>query len=87
MNYIFIKTYVSFIVIAIFFNSCSVQIPDEVMVEYEKIYRKVDFNYDVQPILSDRCYQCHGPDENTRKAGLRLDKEDLAFSRFVRHET
>ena len=59
------------------------QIPDEVMVEYEKINRTVDFNYDVQPILSDRCYQCHGPDENTRKAGLRLDKEDLAFSKLA----
>ncbi len=83
MNYIFLKTYVYFIIIAIFFNSCSVQIPDEVMVEYEKINRTVDFNYDVQPILSDRCYQCHGPDENTRKAGLRLDKEDLAFSKLA----
>ncbi|MDZ4701029.1 MAG: DUF1553 domain-containing protein [Rhodothermales bacterium] len=35
----------------------------------------VDYNYHIKPILSDRCYTCHGPDENTREAGLRLDTE------------
>jgi len=35
----------------------------------------IDYNYHIRPILSDRCYVCHGPDGNARQAGLRLDEE------------
>ena len=34
---------------------------------------RVDYNFHIKPILSDRCFTCHGPDPNTREAGLRLD--------------
>lgn len=38
----------------------------------------VSYNFHVKPILSDKCFACHGPDANKRKAGLRLDIEDVA---------
>ncbi len=41
--------------------------------------RKVTFNRDVRPILSDRCYACHGPDKNQRKTNVRFDREQGAF--------
>ncbi len=41
---------------------------------------KVDFNFHIKPILSDRCFACHGPDNNKREANLRLDTEEGAFA-------
>ena len=46
----------------------------------EKLPAKVDFNNHIRPILSDRCFKCHGPDEKQRKANLRLDIADSAFA-------
>lgn len=36
-------------------------------------HRKVDFQREIRPILANHCWSCHGPDEQQRKAGLRLD--------------
>lgn len=39
----------------------------------------ISFNEHIQPILSEYCYHCHGPDSGSRKAGLRLDRAEFAF--------
>lgn len=40
----------------------------------------IDFNFHIRPILSDKCFACHGPDANKREAGLRLDTPAGAFA-------
>jgi cytochrome c553 len=42
----------------------------------------IDYNYHIRPIFSDRCFKCHGPDANKRKAGLRLDTPEGAYAAF-----
>ncbi len=39
----------------------------------------ISYNFQVRPILSDKCYACHGPDANKREAGLRLDLQEEAY--------
>jgi hypothetical protein len=39
---------------------------------------EIDFNREIRPILSNNCFKCHGPDDNLREAGLRLDKSAAA---------
>jgi hypothetical protein len=51
-------------------------------IEADGVPAVVDFNFHVRPILSDRCFKCHGPDDRARKASLRLDVPDVAFSRL-----
>ena len=45
--------------------------------------RKIEFNRDIRPILSNHCLLCHGPDNNLRKAKLRLDDEKSAHAKVI----
>src|SRR3984885_14207038 len=45
----------------------------------DQIPDTVSYNFNIRPILSDKCYKCHGPDASKRQANLRLDKPESAF--------
>ncbi len=68
-----------FSTLVIFLVSCKPDLPDAVDQAYQELPDVIDYNFHVKPIISDRCYACHGPDKETRKAGLRLDIEENAF--------
>ncbi len=63
--------------------ACQTDLPEEVAEEYKTLPDRLDFNMDVKPILSDKCFLCHGPDEAKREAELRLDEPIGAFAKLV----
>ena len=46
---------------------------------------EVDYATEVQPILAEHCFHCHGPDEETQEAGLRLDVREAAIIKGEEH--
>ena len=71
---------IAFVIILLFPSSCKT---DQVISSpsiTNAIPDKIDFNFHVKPILSDRCFTCHGPDENARKENLRFDTKEGAFA-------
>lgn len=59
--------------------SCGPSLPEEVSVAMDMVPGDLDYNMHVKPILSDKCFACHGPDAKKQKAGLRLDLVDHAY--------
>lgn len=65
--------------VGIIVYSCSSESQAEVPELTEQVPAIIDFNFHVKPILSDRCFKCHGPDPNTREGELGLHSPDFAF--------
>ena len=59
--------------------SCSSEIPSEVREALGELPDEIDYNFHVKPILSDRCFVCHGNDQGNLKAELRLDLAESAY--------
>lgn len=65
----------------LFLFSCSgYEKPIDLKEAEAQLPEKVDFNLHVKPILSDKCFACHGPDEASQEAGLELATPDGAFA-------
>jgi hypothetical protein len=60
--------------------SCAPELPPAVAQAYQQLPTELDYNQHVKPILSDKCFTCHGPDKAKRKAGLRLDVAEAAYA-------
>lgn len=58
----------------------SPKLPQDVAEAYKLLPDKIDYNQHVKPILSDRCFSCHGPDKGKLEAGLRLDIKEAAYA-------
>ena len=46
------------------------------IINVSNVPETIDFNFHVNPIISDKCFACHGPDDKQRKANLRLDTKE-----------
>jgi len=67
---------------SIWLTACnrSVDTPADIVAAEVNLPKKVDYNLHIKPILSDRCFACHGPDANKQQAGLRLDIAENAYA-------
>ncbi|MEY4661145.1 MAG: hypothetical protein RLZZ42_1097, partial [Bacteroidota bacterium] len=77
-----IKTFLAVLVLIIFsaaMLSSPPSLPADVNAALSEINFEPDYNVHIKPILSDKCFACHGPDKAKQKAGLRLDEATAAF--------
>ncbi len=74
--------YIAYSLVFVFsFISCGPSIPSEVESVYSTaLPKKLDFNQDVKPILSDKCFLCHGPDKAKIYGGLQLHTAETAYA-------
>ncbi len=75
--------YMLIIALLVVFSSCNSDTHSEKLIALESntktIPEQVDFTFDVKPILSDRCFKCHGPDKNAIEGDLSLHTAEDAY--------
>ncbi len=73
-----------FFILSVFsFQACNNQ--QERLFASNNMPDSISYNFDIRPILSDKCFSCHGPDINKRKANLRLDQSESAYESLKEH--
>jgi len=75
-----IITFTCLLTLGGFLLGCQSDVPAEEELQAQTMPENIDFNWHIKPILSDRCFACHGPDEAAREAGLALHTEEGAFA-------
>ena len=78
MRFVFLNIF--FAITWMLHGQVSINWPADVKEEYNKLPSGIGYNQLVKPILSDKCFKCHGNDVNQRKAGLRLDLSTAAYA-------
>jgi len=68
------------IITLVFIIGCGTQKPQEIKDAEMELPEIIDYNFHVKPILSDKCFICHGPDKANLKADLRLDIAENAYA-------
>lgn len=65
------------------FTSCGPSLPEGIEVAYDNLPANLDYNIHVKPVLSDKCFLCHGPDAARRAADMRLDVPGQVDSKAI----
>ncbi|MEM9329600.1 MAG: DUF1549 domain-containing protein, partial [Bacteroidota bacterium] len=74
-----VRRLLSAVFLTLLLVGCGPQLPEDIAAAYEELPQELDFNIHVKPILSDKCFACHGPDQAKIKGGLQLHSEEVAF--------
>lgn len=74
------KHVLSFFLVINLLCACGEEKKDSFSNANKKLPEIVDYNIHIKPILSDRCYACHGPDKNAVKVGLTLHTAETAYA-------
>ncbi|MGA0557473.1 DUF1553 domain-containing protein [Larkinella sp. VNQ87] len=68
-----------------FLLGCGPEKPAEIAQLDDQLPEEIDYNLHVKPILSDKCFFCHGPDKKSQKAGLELATAEGAYAALKKH--